>query len=236
MKVEAPPPVRLAGVLYLIVLASGTFGEFVVKNSLVSNDAAATARNILTSEQFFRLGFAGDLVDIACYVGVTIILYLLLKPVTPGLAMASAVFSFIGAAIGAAVSLLYFTPLALLSGAPYTAAFASDELASLARMALRLHTLGYNICLLFFGLHMILAGFVMQAAPFLPRVLGWLLALGGLCYLINSGALFVWPSLFMLIYPYILVPAVASELLLALWLLLAGIDSKKWRASVNLRL
>lgn len=229
-KIETLPPVRLAGLLYLLVLASGTFGEFIVKGGVVSDDAATTAHRILASEQLFRLGLAGDLIDIAAYVGVTIILYLLLKPVNRGMAMASAVFSFIGAAIGASVALFYFAPLALLSGPPYTAAFPSDELASLARIALRLHTLGYNICLIFFGLHMIVAGFIIGAAPYLPRILGWMLAVGGICYLVNIGALFVWPPLATLTYPYILLPAVVSEVLLSLWLLLAGVDAQKWRA------
>jgi hypothetical protein len=58
---------RLAGLLYLLVIALGLFAEVFVREALtVSNDAVATLNNIRTSEMRFRLGFAADLVNLIC--------------------------------------------------------------------------------------------------------------------------------------------------------------------------
>ena len=53
---------RIAGVLFLISAVAGGFGEFFVPFQLiVSNDATATANNIVASELLFRMGFVGYL-------------------------------------------------------------------------------------------------------------------------------------------------------------------------------
>lgn len=62
---------------------------------------------------------------------------------------------------------------------------------------------------------------------FLSRILGVLLAISGLCYLINCFANFLSPAFAAHLVPYILVPGVA-ELLLALWLVVIGVNVPRW--------
>ena len=82
---------RIAGILYLIVIATGVFAEFYVSSALiVHNDAAATAHNILASEQLYRLGFVAILIATASYAGVTAILYGLFKPVSRSVSLLAA--------------------------------------------------------------------------------------------------------------------------------------------------
>ena len=59
---------------------------------------------------------------------------------------------------------------------------------------------------------------------FLPRLLGWLMVLAGLCYLVNSFAGFLSPALGSRLFPWILLPSLVAELSLALWLLVKGVD------------
>ena len=55
---------RIAGVLFLISIVAGGFGELWVPSKLiVSADATATANNIKASESLFRMGFASYLID-----------------------------------------------------------------------------------------------------------------------------------------------------------------------------
>ncbi len=57
---------RIAGILFLVSLVAGGFGEAYVPSKLiVSGDAAATAKNLIASHSLFRLGFAAYLVE-AC--------------------------------------------------------------------------------------------------------------------------------------------------------------------------
>ena len=73
---------RIGGVLYLLIIAAGLFAEAFVRDRLVvRGDAAATASNITAHQLMFRFGIAADLTTFLCAVALTMILYVLLKPV-----------------------------------------------------------------------------------------------------------------------------------------------------------
>ena len=60
-EVEASPRVlsRIGGVLYLIIILGGIFGEALIRNRLiVSGNATATAANIRSLESLWRFGIA----------------------------------------------------------------------------------------------------------------------------------------------------------------------------------
>lgn len=79
---------KTAGVLFLISILAGGFGEFFVPTELiVSGDATATANNIHASTSLFRLGFASYLVEAVCDVSLALILFLLLRPVRKDIAL-----------------------------------------------------------------------------------------------------------------------------------------------------
>ena len=223
---------RIAGLLYLIVIATGFFAEFFVRGSLiVSGDAAATARNILASEPLYRLGFAADVVGDACYVAVTLILYELLRPVSRSLSLLAAFFSLTGCVVLAANLVYHLAPLVLLGGGRFLTAFTPGQLQALALVALKLHARGYFIAMVFFGLYCGAIGYLMFRSTFFPRLLGQLLMVGGLSDIANSFALFVAPALQDRLDPYIMIPGGVSEIGLCLWLLAFGVDSARWRAT-----
>ena len=87
----------------------------------------------------------------------------------------------------------HFAPLFLLGSAHYLTALQTDQMQTLALVSLRLHALGYNIGLVFFGFHCLLIGYLIYRSDFLPRILGALMAIAGLCYLTNSFANFLSP-------------------------------------------
>ena len=220
---------RLAGLFYLITSLTGGFAELFVRgNVIVSGDAAATARNILASESFYRLGFAADIVAGAAYTVVTILLYELLKPVSRSLSLLAAFFSLVGIAIGAVAALGHLAPLLLLNGAHYLNVFSTADLQAMALLALKLHAQGYLICLVFFGLYEGMLGYLIFTSTFLPRALGVLVTLAGSAFLINSFALFLSPAIGSALNPYMLALDGIGEISLTLWLLVMGVDASKW--------
>jgi len=55
---------RIAGVLFLVSLVAGGFGEaYAPSKIIVSGDAVATAANIRNFEFLYRLGFAAFLIS-----------------------------------------------------------------------------------------------------------------------------------------------------------------------------
>src|SRR5262249_49153308 len=91
---------RAAGVLYLVNIACGMFGELYVRGHMVvAGDVAATAHNILTSEFLFRCGIAGDLIMHVTDVPMTVIFYVLLRPISRDLSLLAALFSMLQTAI-----------------------------------------------------------------------------------------------------------------------------------------
>jgi hypothetical protein len=73
---------RIAGILLLLSLIAGGFGEAYVPSKLiVPSDATATAQNIKAFESLFRMGFAAYLVEAMCDIALSLIFYVLLRPV-----------------------------------------------------------------------------------------------------------------------------------------------------------
>ena len=222
---EASPRVkaRAAGVFWLMTILTGAFAAIVGGSLVVSGDAAATAANILAQAALFRLGTAANLVATACYVAATLLVYELLKPVNRSISLLAAFFSLVGCAVGALSSLFDFAPFVLLRGAQYLSVFTVEQLQALALMFLRLGGQAGNIGLVFFGLQCLLVGYLIFRSTFLPRIVGGLMAFGGLGWLT-----FLWPPLANYLSPYILAPGIVGEGSLSLWLIVIGVNVPKW--------
>jgi len=218
---------RIAGALYLI---SGTL--FVRGMPAITADAAATAHNMLAHQSLFRLGFVADLLSAPLYMAVTLILYELLRPVNRSLSLLATVFSLVGSTIAAVVCLLHFAPLIVLGGSHYLSVFSVEQLQALALMFLNLHVQGLSISMVFFGFFCFLLGYLIFRSTFFPRIIGVLLAIAGLCYLTYYPATFLWPEFAAHMFPYILIPGL-GELVLALWLLVMGVNVQRWKEQAN---
>jgi Domain of unknown function (DUF4386) len=221
---------RMAGVIAWITTTAG-FAEAVRGKLVVAGDAAATAHNIQAHETLFRLAFAGDVLA-ALYIAYTLLLYNLFKPVSRDLSMLAALFSLVGCAIGTFNCLFHIAPLVVLESAPSLSAFSAEQSQALALLFLKLHTEGSNIGLVLFGSYNLLIGYLIFRATFLPRILGVLLGISGVCYLIHCFASFIAPAFAAHLLPYILIPGVA-ELLLALWLVVVGVNVQRWNEQAS---
>jgi len=224
---------RIAGGLWLVVLVAGTAAWLLRAPLIVRRDAAATAANVLASEPSFRLGFAADLIGGTCYLGVTVILYGLLKPLNRSLSLLAAAFGVVGVAVGAAISLNSLAPLNQLGTGQPLAAFSTGQLQAQALLSLRLYEQGFSIGMVFFGFQCISIGWLIARSTFLPRILGWFLAIGGSSYVISSFASFLSPALGARLSPWILPTALVGEGSLCLWLLLKGVNVPRWEESAG---
>jgi uncharacterized protein DUF4386 len=222
---------RIAGALFLISLVAGGFGEFFVPSQLiVFGNATATANNIVGSALLFRMGFAGYLVEAVCDVTLTLILYMLLRPVRTDLAILAVLFRLMGTATFAFAELFYFAAALILGGAGYLKSFSPGQLDAVALLSINVYGLGSGIFTVFYGVASILFGYLMYRSGYLPKVLGALLALGGCGFVVRNFALVLTPAFAPAL---LLLPTVVAALALTVWLLVKGVDVSRWEARAN---
>src|ERR1051326_4041032 len=189
---ETSPQVyaRCGGVLYLIIIVIGFCSEFFVRDKLVvSGDVTATASNIAASESLWRISIAGELILLVCAVALTLVLYVLLRPVNRYLALLAVLFNIVELPIEAASKLCLFAALFLSGNTNYLKAFEPHQLHALAKISLKLHDYGFGIDLVFFGFACLVYGYLLFRSGYFPRTLGVLMAIAGLSYLVNSFTL-----------------------------------------------
>ncbi len=214
---------RIAGLLYLIIIVCGIFGEVFVRGSLVvEDDAAATAGNILSNQGLFRVGFIADAVMLLSDVAIAVLFYVLLKPVNQALAMMAAAFRLTQAAVLGINLLNYYAVLLVLDGTASVAVFPPEQSQALASLFLDLHRYGYDLGLLFFGCSCAILGILVAKSPRFPGVLGYGLVAAGVVYLTGSFIRFVLPQFVAAFAPVYGVSLVA-ELSFCLWLLIRGV-------------
>src|SRR2546430_9138675 len=123
---------RIAGGFWLLCIVAGVGGFIAGGPLIVANDAAATATNILANESLFRFGFAANLISGLSYVGVTVFMYYVLKPVSRSLSLLAAFFGLAGVAIGGVSwgsNLVSFT---LLHGDQYLSGLNASQVQALS--------------------------------------------------------------------------------------------------------
>src|SRR5215471_3653232 len=129
-----------------------------------------------------------------CYLIVTLLFYGLFKPVDRSLSLIAAVFSLVGCTMGV-LSVFHLLPSPINSINP----------------------------LVLFGCYCLLIGYLIFRSTFLPRILGVLMAFGGLGWLTFASA-----TLANSLTPYNLAPGILGEGALTVWLLLFGVNAERW--------
>jgi hypothetical protein len=190
-------------------------------NLIVPGDAAGSARNVAANELLFRVSVASFVIVAVLDVVVAWALYLFLRPVNKDLSLLTAWFRLAYAVIlwTALASLLGV--LLLSFGDSYTAAFGTEQLQALTLLFLSAFSFGWNVGLVFFGLHLLVLGYLvfrLDYPGYVPRILGILLVIASLGYLIDGFGLLLLANYNVSIVLF----TFFGELLLMLWLLWGG--------------
>lgn len=224
---------RLGGALYLVLILLGARAEL-IRDSLLSSNPAVTAANLLSHPVLWRTGIVAEFMALVSVTALTMIYYVLFRPVSREITLLATFLRLIAIAVQAVVLMNLFAALFPLTTGAATVAFTPAQLQALTALAIKSHAYGYGLALLFFGFCFLPHGYLIVRSGFLPKTLGILIAVAGLCYLANSYALFLAPAIEERIFPAILLPSFIGELSLCLWLLVKGVDEEKWLA-INAR-
>ena len=221
---------RAAGGLYLTIIVLGLVGEFVVRGSLIARgDPDGTAANLVAGEGLLRFGFLADSIVFMSDAAVAALLYVLLRPINRTVALAAAAFRLVQTAVLALNLLNQHSALLLVTDTPY-AGLGLKERNALAYLMLDQHAHGYDLGLLFFGVHCALVGYLIVKSTFLPSAIGVLLSAAAIVYVVGSYVHFLAPTLVEPVMPIYIV-ALVAEVALCGWLLVKGVDVRRWEAT-----
>lgn len=188
---ELARKVRLAGLLYLIIIIAGLGAELGLRGPLIDlGNAEATATAILEAPGSFRLAIAADLLMALCDAGLAILFYLIFRASAPGLALSAMVFRLIQTVLIASNLMALQAAWLLLAKEP-----GMVDAHKLALVFLDLHGHGYDLGLVFFGTCSLMMGALVWRSGLFPKAFGVGLAVAGLVYLVGSGLRFFAPSL-----------------------------------------
>lgn len=223
---------RFAGLSYLAIFVLAIYANFTIFGPLIeAGDPAASAENIRNNETLFRLG-------VACFVVVLIFdllvawsLYLLMRPVNANLSLLSAIFHLVYTTAHVGVVLNLASALEFVASPEAYAALEAAQRHAIGYHFLVGHQTGFTVTLIFFGLHLILLGYLVVKSKFLPGLIGVLVAIAGAGYLIDGFGKLLFEgfgddaNLTMMI---VVLPALVGEGALTLWLLIRGVNRRKW--------
>jgi hypothetical protein len=221
---------RIAGVLYLIIAVAAIFAHFVIPDQfIVPGDAAATTTNIAANESLFLIGaVGGELIVLLSEIVLSVVLYVLLKPVNKTLALVAAVSRLAMTTIHGLNLLNYYFVLQLLNGADVTTAFGAEQVHALVALFLEAHSIGFTIGIAFLVPHVLVLGYLIVQSGYFPRVLGFLFIAAGIGYLVDTTGL-------LLISGYTTTPDLialvigVAEIAFPIWLLVKGVNMDRWQ-------
>jgi hypothetical protein len=221
---------RLAGILYLVITVAATIAHFYMPGELiVPGDAATTANNIMASEALFRFGgIGGELVVLLSEIVLSIILYVLLKPVSKTLSLIAAVSRLAMTAIHGLNLINYFFVLLLLGRAEYATVFNTDQLHALVSLFLEAHHYGFTIGIVFLTLHVFALGYLIIKSGYFPKILGILFLIAAVGYTVDSFALLLSTG-YEATPAFVALPIALAEIVFPLWLLIKGVNLEQWQ-------
>jgi hypothetical protein len=221
---------RASGVLYLIIIVIGLLGESFIRGTLVvGGDPEATARNILAAKWLWRLGVAGQDVLLICAVAITLTWYVLLRPVSKNLTLMAIFFALISLAVESVSALHLHAVLAPLEDVAYLRAFDPRLLHLMAYQSIVAHSHSFGLALIFFGVEILIVGHLIRKSGYFPKAIGTLMQIAGVCYLVNSFSMILYPPLQDILFPAILMPALIGESAFCLCLLFKGVRVSEWQ-------
>ena len=209
----------IAGVSLLIMVLAAPFAELYAYPKLViSGNATQTVQNILENKSLFTAVIFGYLITFICDVLAAWALYVLLKPVNENISLLAAWFRLIYTVIALVALLNLVTVLRLLNTSNISSLFQPDQLQAQVMLSLQVFRSHWYFGLLFFGIHLILLGYLVLRSKYIPKVLGMLLVIAGLGYMLTTLKPYLFPTINLDFAEY----TFYGELLFMLWLLIKG--------------
>jgi hypothetical protein len=220
---------RLAGLLFLIAMATGLFAEFYIRfpsTLVVNGDAIKTANNIIAHERLYRIGITNNIITFAIDVVLIWALYLLLRPVSRRLALLAVFFRLVETTLACFAIIFSYVAMQFISEANFTKAFDPIQIQALSILH-SIYSLTFVIVAIFLGLGSTVFNYLFYKSGYIPKVLAAWGVFASLLLLISQFAIIVFPAVEKIIIPACYGPIAIDEIALGFWLLIKGVSIGK---------
>lgn len=197
----------IAGLGLALIVVLTPLGNFVAVQPLITpGDAAKTAQDILNSETLFRWGIASLILAAVLDMIVAVALLALFEPVSRYVSTMAALFRVAYAAVFLVAIIQLLIALGMLNDPPQ------------AMRAIDAYNTIWLVSLIFFGIHLVLIGYLAYRSGYMAKVFGILLIVAGIGYLIDGFGTVLVPNYSINIAQFTFV----GEAALMFWLLING--------------
>lgn len=175
---------RLTALAYLGLAVSGMVAFLLVRQELyVPQDASATLANLQTRDGLARLGVAADLTVVLTQALAALCFFRLFRHVSAFAAGAVAALGLVNATIILVATVFSATALQVALAAETAA---PGDRAATAQLLYDLNGSAWDVGGLFFGLWLLPMGWLVWRSGTMPRLLGWVLVVGGIGYVVST--------------------------------------------------
>lgn len=199
--------------LYPLWMLVGMFSLMYIPSQLmVSDDPVLTAQNIANNTTLFRVGIVTSLITQLLFIIIPIYWFRLYEAIDKNLAIWMLVFSLIS------------VPMCMYNEMNKLAALSFLDDPEQLLFYLKMNGKGIVLVSIFWGLWLFPLGKLAIDSGFFPKLVGWLLYIGGIGYLISSFMYFIVPELEDL--RMMAEMLTMGEVLFIIWFLIKGINIK----------
>jgi|ERR1039458_8636825 hypothetical protein len=214
---------RLAGFMYLFIIAAYLLGAYVTSRFEVPGNIAETAHRIMEYELLYRFGLALGLLNALCAVLLAMGLYVAVKAIDKNLALLALAFELVYVAVGGVLNLIDFVFLKLHIGLDSVSALDAKQLSALVDLHSYADSVGLNITCIFYGAGSILFFYLFLKSNYIPRILAALGLFGSVLVPLTGFASLIVPQPAKMLQLGWL-PIFVAEISVGLWLLFKGIN------------
>lgn len=216
----------IAGITILLMAIIAPFAELFVYPKLVDlQSPEQTVHNIISNKTLFISGIFSYLITFTGDIVLSRALYILLAPVNKHISLLSALFRLFFSAIALAALLNLVTVFQLLNtNESIVTSGQQAQLDAQIMLCLKTFKSSYHFGIIFFGVHLILLGYLVIKSDYINRIMGVVLIISGIGYLTDAVKPFLFPDF----NSSIITITFFGELIFMFWLLIKGskIDNK----------
>lgn len=216
---------KVAGFACLLGMAIVVYSNYgIYEHLIIPGNVAETARNIVAHETQFRLSLVCNVAYTTSVIVLLAALYMILKPVNPGLALVGALFRLVFALMWLLTALNMLSALRLLGSASYLQVFEADRLQALAKLHLGANFDDYYVGLPFFSLASTVCSYLWLKSKFIPRGLAIFGVIASAWCVVCAFAFLIFPHFNEIVNAYAFdLPMALFEMALSFWLLFKGL-------------